>query len=73
MVSLICLCAASFPRLTSLTVVDFRLPEEKWIQRSMNGTESTVEFQNLADLSLISRYGDYAAEFLVETNTIFSI
>ena len=64
--------ATSFPWLTRLTLADFRLQEEKRIQGS-NGTKpivSAVEFKYLTDLLLIGRHGDYAEQFLVETNTL---
>jgi hypothetical protein len=64
--------ATSFPRLTHLTVVDFRLQKERRIQGS-NGTTPTasaVELKYLTDLLLIGRHGDYAEQFLVETNAV---
>ena len=64
--------ATSFPRLTRLTLADFRLQEEKRIQGSNDTkpTVSAVEFKYLTNLLLIGRHGDYAEQFLVETNAL---
>jgi hypothetical protein len=64
--------AISFPRLTHLTVVDFRLQEEKRIREAntTGSTASAAKFKYLTDLLLIGKYGGYAEQFLVETSTL---
>ena len=64
--------AISFPRLTHLTVLDFRLQEEKRIRETntTGSTASAIEFNHLTDLFLIGKYGDYAEQLLVETTTL---
>ena len=64
--------AASFPRLTSLSVTSYRTQKKKRIRRcSENGSlVPLVQFDHLNELELTGGHLDYAEQFLLDTNTL---